>query len=491
MKFSSLKFMGLKPLTAMALILIAQSGYARPAHIFYRPQPKVVSAPLPEPQESSPLPEPQVESSPLPDPQVESSPLPEPQFESAPLPEPIVESAPLPEPEEISSPLPEPKSKSISKTSPVKAPRAAPTPMPVQAESAPLPLPVPEANLPIPTAAPRPKAVQMSSPLPEPTAPPVAPPIAPSAAATPAAAAADHAPVATATATATPAPAPAPVVHPGASVSHVCSQLPTSKQANCEAIRRNFPNKKAFDYSIAYLVANTPQIADTRCLASGSRAKIQNTCQLVINDVQTAYGGNSLRSAAYMVDLCAKKSSDRVYNFYMNKGTGKRYVDTEGAHSTNMGVYLTDSHIEAFNPFKVTTSYVQIRRHLGIIPVLRLEGLQASNNDTAHGKPFHISPYNSSWGCPSTGEQHVKVMRKLAAGGRSIIVNYGPSSKMDINKVNTCEVAGYTTGRPGGSRARVKVSVRHKNGRSHSTRAKRARSGRRHSPSRTHTGARR
>ncbi len=176
------------------------------------------------------------------------------------------------------------------------------------------------------------------------------------------------------------------------------------------------------------------------------RGGIANGCQFVINDLNSRYQGMINRSNAYYVDLCAKDSKKIVTHFYMNKGTGTSshgYSDREGAHSTVAGAFLTAPHTFDFHPFRMSSGYRQIARELGHIPALRIVGLNSSNNSTDFGKPIHVSPYKSSWGCPSVSSQDAWVLQKLAARGPSLLVNYGPSSLHQSTR--SCENNGSST----------------------------------------------
>jgi hypothetical protein len=234
-----------------------------------------------------------------------------------------------------------------------------------------------------------------------------------------------------------------------------CAFLDTNqKRTNCRALLQGnqIPNKEALLYTLAYMEANTGRLADARCLPkrtesvgmSSAKLKkgIRNTCQFIINDVNTKWRGYPHRSNAYFVDLCASDSRKIVRAFYMNKGTGtekSKYADRDGAHATNLGAYLTGDQVFSFNPYRMTAPYQAIVKRRGRIPAVRLFGVQSTNNDTSLSKPMHVSPYYSSWGCPSIAPDNAWMLTTLAKSGPSLVMNYGPSKYHPISSVHSCQ----------------------------------------------------
>jgi hypothetical protein len=218
----------------------------------------------------------------------------------------------------------------------------------------------------------------------------------------------------------------------------------TLRVKNCEAVLQNIPNKDAATFTMQYFKDNYQHLADSSCaeesssVAHGVLSKtkvdggIQNGCQMVLNDTQKSWPGFPNRMTAYYVDLCATDSKKAVTKFYMNKGTGssrRGFSDSNGAHTTLAGAFLTDDQTFAFRPYKMSKGYTQIKKQLGgKIPALRLVGLNSSNNTSEYSKPIHASPYKSSWGCPSVAPENAWIMQKLASNGPSLLMNYGPSS---------------------------------------------------------------
>lgn len=213
---------------------------------------------------------------------------------------------------------------------------------------------------------------------------------------------------------------------------------------NCQQAMKEIPNKQGLTYTVQYLKDNYHHLADPTCAVNSSSVKrgvlsrakvengVQNGCQLVFNDLNRPYKGASSRSTAYFIDLCSSDPKKVVSTFYMNRGTGSNrrgYTDEAGKKTTLAGAFLTDDQTFGFSPFKMNGRYLKIKKQLGgKIPALRLVGLNSSNNSSEYGKPIHASPYNSSWGCPSVSPENAWVMKKLASGGPSLLMNYGPST---------------------------------------------------------------
>lgn len=210
---------------------------------------------------------------------------------------------------------------------------------------------------------------------------------------------------------------------------------------NCERIVNNgsVPNQAAFSYAIRYLAENQnalkdPSCAfetasdDTECAVCQSseriRRGIQNGCTFLLNDLERPWGDGTTRTTGYFIDLCATDPSQTVSRLKINTGTGARYNDRGGARSTLAGAFLMDDGVRNFTPYN-PRPYGEMRRSLGgRLPVVRLLGLNSSNNTTDYDKPMHVSPFRTSWGCPSVGAEAVPFMRRLAENGPSLLMNY-------------------------------------------------------------------
>lgn len=239
----------------------------------------------------------------------------------------------------------------------------------------------------------------------------------------------------------------------GAEASSVCDPLriqdtPLTREqqqrvANCERIVESglVPNQQAFAYTIRYLAENTGRLQDSSCALQSStdddncslcqnanrvQQGIQNRCSFVLNDLQRPFRAGSTQMTGYFVDLCATDPRKVVQSFYVNTGTGRpMFNDTPGKKSSLAGAFLTDTAVVPFSPFNATP-YQGLRRQLGgTLPSLRLLGLNSSNNSTDFSKPMHVSPFRTSWGCPSIGPEAVPFMRRLAEDGPSLVMNYG------------------------------------------------------------------
>lgn len=229
----------------------------------------------------------------------------------------------------------------------------------------------------------------------------------------------------------------------------VCAKFDSPRKENCLAAFKAVPNKKALTYTLRFLQLNSSGLKDSSCVRPGKHIKknpakkgIQNTCSFVLNDLTSKYKGSPLRANAYFVDLCAPSGKGVVKSFYVNKGTGTahaNYADRSGAHTTNPGAYLTADQIVNFVPNTLSAGYRWLSKLFGgMIPSLRMVGLHSTNNDTADGKPMHVSPYKSSHGCPSISADSVGIMRKLAEKGPSLVMNYGPDQFHPEDSLTNC-----------------------------------------------------
>lgn len=162
------------------------------------------------------------------------------------------------------------------------------------------------------------------------------------------------------------------------------------------------------------------------------RRGIQNQCQIMINDTREQWGNPNqfpYRRTYYYLNLCTGEKRTG----YFNLGTGtfrNNYENVGGRRTTVLGAFLTSS--QAFSYSGGGSSYSGIVRRLGRVPSVALFGLQNTNNRSAENyKYMHVSPYRSSWGCPSIAEEDYDIIDTLAENGPSLVVNYGPENRME------------------------------------------------------------
>ena len=205
----------------------------------------------------------------------------------------------------------------------------------------------------------------------------------------------------------------------------------------------SIPNTQAVNYTLNFLAQNYQGLKDSHCAFDGLkkdvacdickkpdqvRQGIKNGCSFILNDLKKPWGDGTTRTTGYYVDLCKSSTEPIVQKFYINQGTGtsgnKNYADEEGAKSTLPGAFLTDDRVTPFYPYD-PEKYVAIRKRLGgTLPSIRLRGLNASNNSSEDSKPMHVSPFKTSWGCPSVGPQSAAIIEKLVQKGPALIMNY-------------------------------------------------------------------
>ncbi len=242
-----------------------------------------------------------------------------------------------------------------------------------------------------------------------------------------------------------------------AAASPICDAYRTPGQtqqlANCERAVARIPNKQALRYTLNYLNANRgPTLADPSCAAGDGkllsndrcvscrdpnwvRAGIENGCTFVLNDLKRPWSRKGQRwlgrTTAYFVDLCTTDPTKVVTEFYVNGG-GQRPPgpsDRSGSAHILAGAFKLEGDVRGdFNPFRrIAGRYAGIRaRNNGNIPVIRMAGLNSSNNDQEFDRPMHVTPFNRSLGCVSVAESTAPIMRRIAASGSSLLMNYDP-----------------------------------------------------------------
>lgn len=155
---------------------------------------------------------------------------------------------------------------------------------------------------------------------------------------------------------------------------------------------------------------------------------IKNKCQVMINDTRAKQG--ALRGTFHFLNLC---TGDKRTG-YFNLGTrtfSNDYQNICGKRTTVLGAFLTADEDFLYTPSD--RDYAAIKKRFGGgAPAVAVFGLQNTNNRSANCyKYIHVSPYKSSWGCPSISPENGDLIAKLADNGPSLVVNYGPENKME------------------------------------------------------------
>lgn len=171
---------------------------------------------------------------------------------------------------------------------------------------------------------------------------------------------------------------------------------------------------------------------------------LPNKCQIVINDTGDRIA--ECRARMYYIDLC-QGSSPVVRETYSNLGTGtcrlgRGYENGVGRRTTVLGAFFT--HRETFDFRNTTTQRDAYDRVAGEVQAaggprqataIQLFGLQNTNNLASRtGKYMHVSPWVSSWGCPSIAPENYYMIEALADNGPSLVLNYHEGQMEDINR---------------------------------------------------------
>lgn len=166
------------------------------------------------------------------------------------------------------------------------------------------------------------------------------------------------------------------------------------------------------------------------------RGGIKNHCQLMINDTRARWSKDfPYRRTYYYLDLC--KGTKKTGYFHVGTGgkTGLEANKTD-RKSTVLGAFLTSDTLFSYD--NGGPKYDPIKKEYGYVAALALFGLQETNNGSARDfKYMHVSPHKSSWGCPSLAPEDEPLIRELAAGGPSLVVNYGPEEQMQDPRLCT------------------------------------------------------
>ncbi|OUR96309.1 hypothetical protein A9Q84_08095 [Halobacteriovorax marinus] len=240
-------------------------------------------------------------------------------------------------------------------------------------------------------------------------------------------------------------------------------ELGNSWVSNCEKLftNSNIP-KDALEYTMKAFKNNFDKFRNKNCylykggsshysLKGLSRSKfedamkdgIPNKCQIVINNTKEKL--STFRGKMYYIDICKGKVTESYFN--MGSGTFKsKYANVNGKNSTVKGIFLTGTGDFDFKPggSKSKVKYKKIRQYMkktygeSKAHAVQLIGLQSTNSGSGpDSKYMHISPYRSSWGCPSIDKDNYWMIKELAKNGPSMVVNYG-TGMQDIEEVNKC-----------------------------------------------------
>ncbi len=208
------------------------------------------------------------------------------------------------------------------------------------------------------------------------------------------------------------------------------------KDALTYALKAFRKNSKSFQNKNCYMLGDTRHYSIggmTRDKFEGAlKNGIPNKCQIVINNTKEKL--STYRGRMYYIDIC--KGS--VVKSYFNMGTGKKFQNVSNQKSTVKGVFLTGMKTFDFSSQK--SGYKEIRRKAkdNKADALTLVGLQSTNNGSAVDyKYMHVSPYQSSHGCPSISGSNAWMIKELAKNGPSMVVNYADGMQ-DIDDVKNC-----------------------------------------------------
>ncbi len=235
--------------------------------------------------------------------------------------------------------------------------------------------------------------------------------------------------------------------------------LDDSWKANCDKLYEAGIPKDALDFTLQSFNKNLTSFKTSKCFKWGEpknhysfantneekfknkvKNGIVNKCQIVINDTREKQ--MQYRGTMYYIDLCSGVEP-KVVKTYFNMGTGtytNDFANVSGKKSTVLGAFLTNYQVFDYQPgnekYKKLRSFIKIQTGKSYAHGIQLFGLQGTNNNASNDmKYLHVSPYRSSWGCPSIDSKNYWMIEELAKNGPSLLVNYGEKSKMeDINK---------------------------------------------------------
>lgn len=231
---------------------------------------------------------------------------------------------------------------------------------------------------------------------------------------------------------------------------------------NCEKLYSSQIPKGALDFTLGVMAKNSTSFRSNKCfdkkgLASSGhysmggtksgdvRARmangLKNKCTFVINDMGDKKA--QCRGTMYFIDMC-KGAAPKITETYVNMGSGtcrlnRGFLNESGKQTTTLGAFITNDHV--FNFSSTKSSYVELRRSIQRASgekkahALQVFGLQNTNNSASKDmKYMHVSPYQSSWGCPSIAGENYWMIKELAKNHPSLLVNYHEGKMEDINK---------------------------------------------------------
>lgn len=222
----------------------------------------------------------------------------------------------------------------------------------------------------------------------------------------------------------------------------------------CKALYNSEIPHDALDYTLDVLYANSEEFKMNKCyrmmdknhysMAGVGRNQfeekmkegIPNKCNIVIND--TRLKQSHLRGTMFYIDLCAD-NGPKITKSYFNMGEGtykNKFANQSNKKTTVLGAFLTNHKVFDYQPSN--KKYKKLRKEIRGLsgkeyaPAVQLIGLQNTNNRASEdAKYMHVSPYWSSYGCPSIAADKYWIIENLAKNGPSLVVNYGEPSKME------------------------------------------------------------
>ncbi len=233
-------------------------------------------------------------------------------------------------------------------------------------------------------------------------------------------------------------------------------------KAKCDKLYSSQIPEGALDFTLEVMAKNSTSFKSNKCFdkkglansghysMGGTKSNdvrsrmengISNKCTFVINDMGDKKA--QCRGTLYFIDLC-KGDAPKITESYVNIGAGtcrkgRGYLNESGKQTTTLGAFITNDHV--FNFSSTKSSYVELRRSIQRASgekkahAVQVFGLQNTNNSASRDmKYMHVSPYQSSWGCPSIAGENYWMIKELAKNHPSLLVNYHEGKMEDIDK---------------------------------------------------------
>ncbi|MCK5882358.1 MAG: hypothetical protein KAG61_01610 [Bacteriovoracaceae bacterium] len=233
-------------------------------------------------------------------------------------------------------------------------------------------------------------------------------------------------------------------------------------KTKCDQLYSSQIPKGALDFTLGVMAKNSTLFGSNKCFDKAGLAKsyhpsmggtksrdirtrmkggLQNKCIFIINDMGEKKA--PCRGTMYYINMC-KPGRPKITETYVNIGTGtcrerKGHQNVSGKHTTILGAFLTNDHVFNFGATK--ESYNRTRSIIKKISrenkahAVQLFGLQNTNNGASRDmKYLHVSPYQSSWGCPSINAKNYWMVKEMAKHHPSLLVNYHKGKMENINK---------------------------------------------------------